>query len=395
LSRLGAMSARAPFGRIGLAVLDPAAAAPAQLARADEPPGPKPLVSSTHTFGKTDFEACVKPNENVPGGPIYDVEFVGPWVPGANQAKGDFKGPKGWEFESIPTGGWRAFSNTPMDNGKEYCFKFPWARSSTIKAGEPDPLPNAINLTATNKNHNAIYNFLSTFKLAEAKEAGVKKRFTLGSETDPGNIFFRRADGSGSGFEEQVGFRGTGIGAFTVTPTPPGQPASGQLFSNGTFAVGNQREGWIGGIQEDRVLLSYSVVPGGAAAGSTRAAAVPPSGAFIGQGTLTRAGRLVRQAACGRPTVIAPSSVRVRSGVGVLRVALACGGDFLPGRRIDVSLKRGRTVQRVGSFLTKTRRVKLTLRNLLRGGGFNSVLLRSRAGDVFKASKTRTVPLKY
>jgi hypothetical protein len=262
------------------------AAMGAQLVAADAPPGPTLPITSAFTVGKNAagenvVTVCVKPNEDISGGPIHDVDFLeSPW-PDPNQPKENFVPPPGWQFESVPGAGWRASSSTPMTKGQEYCFVFP------VNLFRKNP-GNVVTLIATNKTHNAIANFISTL---EEKKA-LNRLFTLGPGPDRGAFSFQPGSNAcnARSFMAPVTLQADRSGNLTITPPAPAQPASGRLFSNGTFAAGNATEGWIGGIRRARVLFEYRVVLGRAATGNARTSQANCTATFIGQGTLDRPG---------------------------------------------------------------------------------------------------------
>jgi hypothetical protein len=258
------------------------------------------------------------------------------------------------------------------------------------------PPANAINLTATDKTHHAIANFVSTVALADEKEPGVKRRFTLPG-LDTANMVFQLSGGGGCGapsFEEPVSFSVSPTGVLTITPAPPAPPVTGRLFSNGAFEAGGATQQFIGAVQGDRVLLAYQgvVTLAGGAGDQARAALPSCTASYIGKGNLARPAVVTRRAACAKPSVVAPRSVRVTGGVAALRVGLSCGGDLVPGRTVDVFVARGKRRQRLGSFKTFRKLQKLSLR-FTGSAVWDAVLLASRAGDVFKASPTARVVL--
>lgn len=288
----GVMEARALIARIVPMALALTAAMGAQPVPADEPPGPKLPISSSFTVGKNAAGedvviVCVKPNEDISGGPIHDVDFLeSPWPDPLLQPKEKFKAPPGWDFEPVGTSGWRTSSSTPMAKGNQYCFDFP------VKTFRKNP-GNSVTLIATDKTHNVIANFVSTLK--EKKESKGRFFFTLGQGPDRGRFLFRTRDCNRLSLQGQVSFQATRSGKLKITPAPPGRPARGRLFSNGTFAAGNATERWVGGIRGSRVLLEYRVVLGGTSAGRARTPQASCTATYIGRGKLARPGRAQRK----------------------------------------------------------------------------------------------------
>jgi hypothetical protein len=143
------------------------------------------------------------------------------------------------------------------------------------------------------------------------------------------------------------------------------------------------------------VLLAYQTVitPTGATSDGIRASLPTCTATYVARGTLARPGAAVREAACRRPAIVAPPSVRVLAGDAVIRVQLSCGGDLLPGRTVDVFVAKGSHRQRVGSFKTLGR-LRLVLHRLA-SASWDSVLIGSRAGDVFRASRVARIALRY
>ncbi|MDQ2983649.1 MAG: hypothetical protein M3R70_06970 [Actinomycetota bacterium] len=292
-----------------------------------------PDAAATHKYdAKTGTaEFCVTVNVDLWDGKFFDVEFNGSWAPGVNAPENKFKAPAGWSWEPVGSGGWRAKSDTPMRKGQKYCFTLP----------VNPPLDKAINLTATDKNHQPIHNFLSTEAVPLAAPGAVKTRFSLGNTPDPADGIFGNPEGTCGtprGFNGVFVFSTNSRSQLTIRNVELRNGVTGPIARNGVFHLRTRSQAYDGAIQGRFVDAQYRRKTGGCRE------------QFTAQFELERAGRVVRAQSCRKPRIVAPDSARIRDNAVRFPVSLVCNGNRFSGKTIDVWVRTPTGRLHVGPF---------------------------------------------
>ena len=132
-------------------------------------------------------------------GKLFDVEFNGSWAPGIDTPVDRFTAPKGWQWEPVPTGGWRAYNpTTPLPLGAQVCFTLPLGLG---------PVLTHINLTATDAQHRPVLNILS-----DAVDQALQAGSPTTTDTATPTATVTQPAGNGAGVNQDLGtVRGSGF----------------------------------------------------------------------------------------------------------------------------------------------------------------------------------------
>jgi len=314
-----------------------------------------PEITAEHTvsakIGTVTF--CITVNADRLDGKVFDVEFIGPWAPGPDAAAAFFGAPQGWNWEPIGSGGWRAYSSTPMAKGTKYCFTLPLAPGQL----PPDP----VNLIATDDVHHPIHNFLSTYAKPPA-EKGIHHALWLKVPDDGLATFtltYSACSGSPAQFQAPTIFSMSRPGtlyeqSLLFLPGGPNFSVSGPVFRNGAFHLRGANAGIDGAFSIDGPSAWR------AAAGEYRSTRLGCLETWAWSEVFDRAaGKIVET--CPHTRIDAPNRVHYRHRDLRLTLALECGRTRLPRRRIDVYLVNGRKHTVEGSFRSSRKWTHLTI----------------------------------
>lgn len=365
---------RGVAGTIAVAVA--IAFAVAGVARAQDDPR-VPEIGSTYTIdrenGYTEF--CIEINAERLQDKIYDVEFTGAWAPPTTTLPEGFGPPGEWEWEPFGGGGWQAKTGVPMELNKRYCFRLP-------VTSVPDP----VTLTASTKTpsgqHQQYLTFVSRPPDYRSARGDVPRSFTFGDRAVAGAAFLEPADVTcrPDSIEDQFTFATPRRGQLAIRRSGTGETASGRVDALGHFTAAGEAASYVGRILGRVVVFGYR---------DARRAACEQS--FVGRVELERPGRSAP--ACVRPTVVAPSRVRVVRGSRVpLRIAARCAGAPLARWPMAITLQSQSRTFQVGSFQTALGARAVVVR--LGDSRPTELLVRAHAGRGLSAA-TKRVRLVY